>query len=147
MIRRLDAAFLGLLQGLVDLTGLRPAALARLCALGLAAIAVARWALGSVPPWDPVVGLLLCGLLALFTRVEAFFAALGAAWYVRVFFAAWLLLVDMLLVALASIEPSPSRALGTLSTVLLLSYYGFAACRPPRPRPPRRAASLAGGGA
>ncbi|CDN87346.1 hypothetical protein BN948_01768 [Hydrogenophaga intermedia] len=144
LLDRIDAAVLGWHQDVVDFLQRRPVVLGRFCLTATALLHFACWFLKTPPLW--LVALSLLGLLVMSGLVAtegmyAVFGRIAAARYVQ-------LVAGMLhLVASPFGEPELVRGLVVLDWMASTAYFYFMACRPPRPRPPRRAASLARGAA
>lgn len=144
-LARADAALLGWFQSVVDFAQRRPPVLARWCLLASTLMVALRWAVE--PPtalWMVLVG--LSTLILLFATYSDFVFALvaGPLWY-RVTVAGYIVLLAVLTGLV--LPPDPVRGLRLLDLLCMLAYIYFAACRPPKPRPPRRVASLARGAA
>lgn len=154
MLTRADKALLTLAQAVVETTQIRPAKWLRILAypmaLGTGCEVVFKMH-ELAPAWNVAV-CLLSGLVCAWGTYRMGRSDAAAAYYggLDIWRQTVLVLSPAMLVASAFVYPGPlEHMLGNLAGVsIFLSTY-FAACKPPTPRPPKRAAmpALQGGGA
>ncbi len=153
MIRAFDARLIAAHQWVVDLTQRQPAWLARQCVILGVLSTLVRWVtFGPASAWSTALLALAFLLMVGVTYVPTWFHATSFIdGPLRVALAMWLVIEgSVLLLALALSAPPDivaRLALSTVNDITLISFYGFAACRPPRPRAPRPQGRLAHGGA
>lgn len=140
-LARIDSAVLGWHQDLVDALQRRPLWFARLCFAGIAVCELGLHAVTTTTLFAKVASAVLLLLLFVDTRSESALVRGPRSRGPRLFGAAMVLFFLLL----AALYPAPARAFHLGTVVLLTAFMNFAACRPPRPRPPRMA--TAGGAA
>lgn len=129
----IDKKLLAAHQWVVDASERKPGWWAENVAYPITGLHVAPILLRLDSGWDGVAVLLLLALGACLisaARSESFLATLGADQSIRV--------IVLLLIAWDAfrlfVEPSGDRFARLIAGVIMMSYYYFAACKPPRPK-------------
>lgn len=144
LMARADSAVLDWHQDVVDALQRQPLWICRRLIPAIAACWLARFALQEAPAtWVSVVSAVV-SVFALWLTCQsaAFLASVGVFRFIRYVFLVLACVDVAAALALAFSAPAPINAVDTLRSLLFTAFYYFAACRPPRPRPPRRAAAL-----
>lgn len=148
MLNRLDAWLLaGPYQWLIDVSGKKREWWVEQCAYAylVAGMLDAFLTVGSDGKRWLLAGLTMVVALLIFldAKIPAMMEMTAAMPHLRRLF----LVVSCFSIPLRLLEMSPRGAAAAIATLALLSSYYFAACRPPKPREPRRKMVMAGGGA